>query len=164
MRRSYAPRPINKSYKKVLNYGPSSTGAGIVVHQPIVVGVESLSPGQGSPTDGTVPTGANVKYIDIQFTIANLAGVFCPTNIAIQYLLSGQTAIDPRVVGGHAQRNQVLLQLLRSTGEGQNQTYHIKFKIPKKFWRMKESMSWQFSYVSNVSTSWELQVIYKQYN
>ncbi len=154
-------RPINHTYKKILNFAPASRGAGTIIHLPIVVGVESLSPGQSSATDGTVPTGSVLTHIEIQFAIGNLAAAFCPTNIAIQYLLVGQTAVDPRIIGGHAQRNQVFLQLLRSTGEGQNQTFVIKFKIPKRFSRIRESMSWQFSYVSNVATSDAVQVIYK---
>ncbi len=159
--RSRGMRPTIRTFKKVLNFAPASTGAGVQQDQVVITGVDNLAIGQTSPTDATVPTGSKIAYFEIQLALTNLSAVFCATHITIQRLVSGQTAISPLLVGGNAQRNQVFMQSLRSTGEGQNQTWTIKFKVPPKFQRMSEGTAWMFSFSSHVSTSFASQIIYK---
>ncbi len=160
-RRRSSMRPTIRTFKKVLNFAPASTGAGVQQDQVVITGVDSLAIGQTSPTDATVPTGSKIAYFEIQLGMANLAAVMMATHLTVQRLVSGQTAISPLLVGGNAQRNQVFYQSLRVTGNGQNQTWTIKFKVPPKFQRMAEGTAWMFSFSSHTASSFVTQIIYK---
>ncbi len=155
---------MGKTYKKILNFAPVTEGAGAIVHKLLVNGVDSISPGQLGVTDATVPTGAIITHIEIQFVVTNLVSVFAALNIAIQYTLQSQSPIDPRVIGGNQQRNQVFFQSMRAIAKDQNQTLIIRFKIPKSFQRVKEGMQWHFSHVTGPASSDAAQVIYKMIN
>jgi len=156
-----ASRPMGRTYKKVINFAPVSAGAGAQQDILIATGADGIALGQTGPTDANIPTGSKIKWILIQYTLVNLAAVFCHANITMQYLLSGQTAISPILVGGNPQRNQVLLQGSRGIGQGQNETWTIMFKIPPKYQRMREGMAWMFSTQANVAVSQAIQIIYK---
>ncbi len=163
-RRSYGPRPVIKSYKKVLNFAPVSRGAAANFEHEMVLGVDSLSPGQGSVTDGTVSTGSNLKFIEIQYSAVNLAAASCFINISIQLLHSGQSIVSPIIVGGNAQRNQVHHLLQFSMGQGQNSNHIFKFKIPRRFQRVREGDSWNFVTRGTANFTEDLMIIYKFYS
>ncbi len=118
---------------------------------------------QTANTDAKVPTGAVVKYIEVQIAIVNLVATPCYINCSIQYHLGGQSFIDPNAVGGHNQRNQVLHQDMYSVGANQNSTHKFRFKIPKKFQRVKEGMDWGLIWSTNVAVNMQMQAIYKVY-
>ncbi len=150
---------MERTYKKVINFAPSTVGAS-TQHYLLAVGVDSLPLGQTGPTDAGVPTGAKIRTIVVQFPIGNILASSLVIHVALQYILSGQTAIAPNVVGGNPQRNQVLHQFVRSVGQFQNANISYTLKIPKRFQRMKESMQWMFSVTSSASAVQTAQIIY----
>ncbi len=135
--RRSAPKVIVKTYKKVLNFAPASHSAGAKINFDLVIGVDSISPGQTAVTDNNVPIGSIIDYIEIQYGVVNLAAAACFIHTSIQSRLSGQAAtVAPNVVGGNPQRNQVYHQEMRSIGQNQNATFVYKWKVPKHIRRI----------------------------
>jgi len=159
-RRRSRPRMIQRTYKKVLNFAPISRPAATQIDFIAVTGTDAISPGQTTVTDATVPTGSIVEKITWQYSEVNLLAAANFTNIAVQYTVAGQTAIDPRVVGGNPQRNQVLFQNLWTAGQGQNSNHKIEFNVPRKFQRVREGMIWTLSVISGGVKTDACQVIY----
>ncbi len=155
-------RPVIQSYKKVLFMANASFTAGFQ-SELLVDGVDSVAAGQTSATDGKVPTGSLVKFIEIQFAVNNSVATPCYLNCSIQYTYEGQNAIAPNVVGGNKQRNQVFHMDLFSVGQDQNSTHKFKIKIPKGFQRIREGMQWKLTWSNSATVNRELQVIYKFY-
>ncbi len=162
-RRMSMPRPVIKSYKKVIDEAPASRIAATIIDFDLVQGTDSISAGQGSATDVLVPTGSMVKAIniDVPFGYTGTATAF--VWISIQHLRANQSTISTRVVGGNPQRNQVFFQQLFMIGENQNHNFHKLFKIPRKFQRVREGDKWIFSYQSDVAHASGMQAIYKFY-
>ncbi len=161
-RSSMRPRQVVQSYKKVILHASASFTAGFQ-QEVMSTGVDSVAAGQTSATDVNVPTGAVITNMEIQFAAANVAAAACFINANVQYVQNNQTLQDPDTIGGNPQRNQVLYTKLYSVGEGQNSTFIIKFKIPKKFQRVREGMSWLFVWNNSASITRKMQVIYKFY-
>ncbi len=155
-------KSIVKSYKKVLNIIPSSYGVGFNTTT-IAKGVDGASADQTSNTDGNVPTGSVLKYIEIQFACVNLAAAAAIINTSIQYVLPGQNALDPITVGGDNKRSQVLHLDMFASGDSQSVNRQYKFKIPKRFQRLSEGMSWTFSFRNSGTVTASMQMIYKFY-
>ncbi len=161
-RRSRGPRTIIRSYKKVLNFAPVSSGAGVKFDHGLAAGADSVPLGQTGPTDNTVPTGSIIDYIEIQWGVSNLAAASNFVHITVQNLVSGQAAtVSPILVGGNPQRNQVHHQEMRSIGQGQNMTFVYKFKVPKMLQRMREGSQWFFTVLGTAAYTHSCQVIYK---
>ncbi len=161
--RRSSPRAVVVSYKKVLNFAPTSVGTAKQDFL-LVDGKDSVTSGQTGPTDANVPTGSIVTAIVIQLAITNLAAVSMFTHTTCQMLLGGQAStIAPNVVGGDSQRNQVFHQTMFSTGQFQNQTRSYVFKIPKKYQRVREEQKFLFSIISDGTNAHAVQVIYKFY-
>ncbi len=156
-------RPVIKSYKKVLNFAGASHAGATDILFPLSEGVDSISAGQSTVVDGTIPTGSVLKFIELQYTAGNLSAVFNTLNFIIQQLQDGQTGSSPITIGGDKKRNQVHLQGAWSIGEGQNSTHVIRFKIPKRFQRVREGDKWFFIVRGSATFSDQLQVIYKFY-
>ncbi len=116
---------------------------------------------QATNVDAQIPTGSRVKFIEVQFTISNLAAIHCYINCSLQYTQSTQVTIDPQAVGGNTQRNQVLHQDLFVVGQNQNSTHKFKFKIPPKYQRIREGMNWILVWSTNQTVNRSIQVIYK---
>ncbi len=154
---------VVQSYKKVLNFAPTSRAAAATIVQVLVQGVDSTAAGQTGPTDPFVPVGSIVKYIEIQFSWTNLVLVSLFTHFAIQHLRSGQAAVSPLLVGGDPQRNQVHLQLMKSLGQTQNGNLTIKFRIPPKYQRVRDGDKWDLVFNGNAVYVQATQVIYKFY-
>lgn len=157
-----SPRSVVQSYKKVINLAPASVAAGITA-QDMAVGVDSVAAGQTSAIDANVPTGCIIKEFVIQFSCANLVSVATFCWFTVQYLLSGQGNANPQIVGGHAQRNQVMFQTLRNIGKDQNFNIQLRIKVPKKFQRMREGMRWRAVWDIDQIHTEAMQVIYKFY-
>ncbi len=162
-RRSMRLQPIVKSYKKVLFFAEAAFTAGFT-NQFLVQGTDNISPTQSSQTDGTVPTGSIVKYIEVQFAISNLVSTPCYITCSLQYTLAGQSPKDPVSIGGNNQRNQVLHMDMYSVGANQNSNHKFRFKIPKKFQRVREGMNWALTWATNVTVNNQTLVIYKFYS
>ncbi len=153
---------VVQSYKKIIFRIAAGFSAGFQNEQ-IVLGVDSVAAGQTSATDPNVPTGSLIKYIDIQFAVSNLVSTPCYINCSIQYVLSGQTTVDPNLAGGHAQRNQILHMEMYSIGADQNSNHKFRFKVPPKFQRLREGMSWHLTWRNSATVNRQMQAIYKFY-
>lgn len=129
----------------------------------LIQGVDSVAVGQTSPTDANVPTGAIVKYIEVQFSAHNVTAGPLFLNCTIQYKLDAQSFKDPDLIGGDRQRNQVMHMDLFSVGQHQNSTHKFKFKVPKGFQRVREGMNWGLVWNNSASVNRKVQVIYKFY-
>ncbi len=161
-RRRSGPRPVIQSYKKVLYYAGASFTAGFQTEF-IAQGVDSVAAGQTGPTDVQVPTGSIIKYVEVQFAANNPSAAAVYLNCTLQYTRSNQNMLDPGVVGGHAQRNQVLHMDLFSVGHDQNSTHKFKFKIPKHLQRLQEGMDWGLTWANDATVGRTVQIIYKFY-
>ncbi len=159
-RRRSGPRPVNKTYKKVLNFADASFTSGFQTEQ-AMIGVDGVAINQTTATDGNVPTGAIVKYIEWQIAINNSVATPCYVNCTVQYRLSGQTMQNPDLIGGNPQRNQVLHQELFSVGQDQNSTHKLKFKVPKQFQRVREGMAWGLVWSNTATVNRATQIIYR---
>lgn len=171
MRRNYSRRTARRSglgtviqsYKKVLNVAPASVAAATQTNTPMTSGVDSVAAGQTSVTDPQVPTGAVVKFIEIQLSVQNLVNIAAFGHVAIQLLRSGQAQIAANAVGGNPQRNQVFHLDMFSLGTNQNVNRKYRFKIPRSFQRIREGDSWQFSFTADQIRTEAYQIIYKFY-
>ncbi len=153
---------VVQSYKKVLHFDELSFAPGFQ-QETILTGVDSIAAGQSTATDGQVPTGSIIKYIEVQFAVNNSVATPCYINCTMQYKQSGQTFIDPDLVGGNPQRNQVLHMDLFSVGQDQNSTHKFKTKVPKQFQRIREGTQWAMVWRNSSTVNREVQIIYKFY-
>lgn len=161
-RRRSSPRAIIKSYKKVIFLADAGFTAGF--HNDFIAsGIDAIAAGQTSATDINVPTGSIIKQFEVQFACSNIVSGNNYVNCSIQYALANQSHINPDVVGGNSQRNQVLHMDNFSVGADQNSTHKFKFKIPKKFQRLREGMVWSLVWSNNASLNRQTQIIYKFY-
>ena len=151
-----------QSFKKVLNHAPASFGAGSRTLN-MTTGTDSVAAGQTSPTDSQVPTGAILKFIEIQISYGQISGGAVFAHCSIQLLRANQTAIASNVVGGNPQRNQVFHQMMYQLGINQNFNRTIKFRIPKKFGRVREGDKWIWEITSSGTLTQAHQFIYKFY-
>ncbi len=162
-RRSMGMRPVIQSQKVVLNYAPTSRAATSVLTSNLSKGIDAVAAGQSGPTDPNVPTGSIIKYFEIQWSVTNLINVSQFFWISIQRRHSGQPQVSPRLVGGHPQRNQVFYQKQFMLGQSQNSNHIIRFKVPKKYQRVRDGDLWDFIWESDQVHTEALQVIYKYY-
>ncbi len=161
-RRRPSMQPVIRSYKKIIDLVSASYTTGFS-NFPMALGTDSVSAGQTSGVDVAVPTGCILKYIELKFVINNAVAAPIFINTSTMMVLAGQSAIDPRAVGGVGSRNQVIHQDLFGIGQDQNFTRTMKIRIPKRFQRMKEVMSWVFSWSTDGSVQFAAKAIYKFY-
>ncbi len=154
--------PVIQSMKYVVDYAPASQPVA-KLDFPISTGTDLVPAGQSSPAVTIVPTGSVIKFIEIHYAVVNLASTAAFMYVSIQRLHSGQTSVDPRTIGGSAQRNQCHFQALYVVGEQQNTTRNFRFKVPKKFQRVREGDIWQLVTYCTGVTSQAVQMIYKFY-
>ncbi len=160
-RRSAMPRTVVQSFKKVLNFAGSSHAASALIQRQLVIGTDSVAAGQTGPTDAQVPTGSVIKYIEIMYSGANLINIALFWHMSIQLLRGNQTQINPLLVGGNIQRNQVFHQDMSSIGQTQIFNRRYRFKIPRRYQRVREGDQWIFNHVGDQILTDVVQVIYK---
>ncbi len=161
--RSMGMRPVIQSFKKVLNFAPTSRLSAVEHPSVLSVGVDSAAAGQTGPTDANVPTGSVIKFIEIQWSMGNLSGGNNFFTTSIQKLHSGQAIIRSDLVGGDPQRNQIHNQTSFQIGTDQNGSRKYLFKIPKRFQRVRDGDSWVFTRRGSATFTDAVQVIYKFY-
>ncbi len=154
-------RPVVKSFKKIINSAQATFAAGF--QSEFLVQGENIAADQSTPTDPAVPTGSIIKYIEIQFAAANILEAPLFINCTIQYTLSSQVGRDPDTLGGNNQRNQCLHMDLFSVGGFQNSTHKFRFKVPKKFQRVREGMDWLLVWSNSASVVRKVQTIYQRF-
>lgn len=152
---------VTQSYKQVKMIAPVSVGAATQQNVTMASGVDNYA----GPTAGnnSVPTGAVIRYIEVQLSFVNLVSIASFLFVTIQHLRSGQSAIDNQAIGGDPQRNQVHLQILRTIGKEQNTNITIRFKVPAKFQRVREGDIWAICTKSDTIHTYAGQIIYKFY-
>ncbi len=161
-RRRSMPRQVIQSYKKVLNFAPTSIGAGSTNYI-MITGTDSVAAGQTGVTDAVVPTGCIVKSITIQCMFSQIVGGSVFLHLSVQHLRAGQSAIASNVIGGNPQRNQVFLQKAMSVGINQNMNPQMSLKIPSRFGRVREGDNWVLEVTNSNTIVTAVQVIYKFY-
>ncbi len=161
-RRSGRPTAVIQSQKVVQNFLDASFSSGFQT-ETLAIGVDGFAGGQTSATDSSVPTGSRINFIEVQFAVNNSVAIPVYITCTLQYKLSGQAFIDPSIVGGHKQRNQVLHMDLFAIGQDQNSTHKFKFKIPSKFQRIREGMEWGLVWNNSQTVNRRALVIYKYY-
>ncbi len=161
-RSSMIPRNVIQSFKKVIDIAPESLTVNkhdILLSQ----GLDSTTAGQTSPTDVDVPVGSIIKHFNIDLAFINIGNTDCFLWITIQQLRSGQTGVNPRVVGGNNQRNQVFRQKMIGVPPDTNANIHWTFKIPKRFQRVRAGDTWVIRYENDNVVSRCAQIVYKFY-
>ena len=154
---------VVQSYKKVLNFAPASRTV-TTTHTFIASdGQDSVAAGQTGVTDASVPTGSVIRNIEFQFSVTNLTSQSEYFWASIQRVHTGQGAISARAVGGSPQRNQVHKLYQFMVGKDQNSNHVWKFKVPKKFGRVREGDAWMLTIESDAVHNSAVQVIYKFY-
>ncbi len=156
-------QPVIQTFKKVINSADAGVSADASRIYPLSEGKDSVAAGQTSAVDVDVPTGSIIKFIDIFICVTNLVAISCFTSVAIQLVHIGQGAISPLSVGGSGQRNQVFHQDFFSVGKEQNLTRRYRFKVPKRFQRVREADKWQIVTNSTAATTQAGLAIYKFY-
>lgn len=154
---------VVQSFKKVINHAGASRAAATNIILACSTGVDSVAAGQSGPTDVQVPTGSLIKYIEFQMSFYNGTNAAVFVHLTIQRIHEGQTPISPLLVGGDPQRNQVFHQDLFNIGQLQNVNRKYRFKVPKKYQRVREGDKWQLVYQGDVVHSSVGQFIYKFY-
>ncbi len=162
-RRRMGMRPVIQSFKKVLNDAPASRLSATNIQTTLSVGVDSTAAGQTGPTDAGVPTGSLIKFFEIQWAMGNVSGGNNFFHVAIEQIHSNQGIIAPNVVGGSPQRNQVFYQSLFQIGTDQNGSRTYRFKVPRKYQRVREGDEWRFVRQGSATFTDGVQVIYKFY-
>jgi len=163
MGRRNGMRPVIQSFKKVLDFAPASRTVTTTHQFNLVVGVDSVAAGQTTVSDANVPTGAMVKFIEVQYAISQLVSQAAYFWTTIQIRHAGQSVVSGRTVGGNAQRNQVFHQTHIVIGKDQNSNHVYKWKVPKGQQRVREGDTWQFTIESDVVHNSSIQAIYKFY-
>ncbi len=154
------PKGSTRSVKYVLDevQGTSTTGT---VSFELAKGVDDETLGQTNGQDTSVPTGVKIKQFNIMSCWGSITGVSTFLHWSIQRLSSSQNAIDPTAVGGNALRTNVMMQGMSCIGDRQNATVDIKYKVPKKFWRIRDGDRWMFTTKSSTNVDTVKQCIYK---
>ncbi len=158
--RGRGQRAIIQSVKKQIVIGPQSALAGNTSFL-LVKGQDQLS----VPVEqDEAPTGAMVKYIECQISQQNLDQANATfTVVSMQKVHTGQVAIDPYTTGGNEQRNQVFHTIVRCVAPVQNSNIMVKFKVPKRYWRMRNGDEWRLTINNNLPVEQLIFVFYKYY-
>jgi len=162
-RRSMAPRPVTVSFKKVLDVAPQTLIPDTNIIELISIGKDSTTAGQTTPTDAEVPVGSIIKFIEIHWSVSQQSNNDAYAWYYIGQFRAGQVPINPRTVGGSDVRNQIFHQGLFMVGNDQNSNRTYRFKVPKRFQRVRAGDQWVFVHNHDTAVSSALQVIYKFY-
>ncbi len=155
------PRGSTRSAKYIVNRAGATEAAGIIVSA-IVQGTDNTTLGQSSSTDTNVPVGCKVKVFDIFMPKVNLGAATANFIIwSIQRLESGQAVTNPSSAGGNPLRKNIMMMGMLGLGAGQNNSLHIRYKVPKRLQRMGDGVNWQIVNDNGLAVSTKYMVIYK---
>ncbi len=154
------PRGATRSAKYVIDE-PQATSGVTLAQFILAVGTDNAVIGQTSGLDNNVPTGAKIKQLNIMSCWGSITGVSTFLHWSIQRVLSGQANLDPTLVGGNPLRKNIMMQGMLCIGDKQNAPLDIKYKIPKKFWRLGDGDKWVFVTKSSTNVDTVKQCVYK---
>jgi len=155
------PRGSTRSSKYIVQQAASSEAAGTQVVS-MCLGADDAVLSQSGSADITVPVGAKVKELDIRMPKVNLGAATANfIHWTIQRIQPSQAVLSPILTAGSTLRRNVMLSGVIGLGAGQNNSLHVKYKIPKTFWRMGDGQSWQLVMDNGLACSTVYQIIYK---
>ncbi len=155
------PRGMSRSAKYTVEQAGSSEAAGI---QAITMakGTDAQTLGQSGPTAFNVPVGSKITLFDIRMPKVNLgAGTANFIHWSIQRTLTGQSVLNPISSGGSPLRKNIMLSGVLGLGAGQNNSLHIRYKVPKRFQRMGDGDVWQIVNNNGLACSTIYEFVYK---
>ncbi len=153
-------RGSTRSVKYVIDE-PQATSQTTVQTFQLAKGTDNATLGQTSGTDVAIPTGAKIKQFNIMSCWGSISDVSTFLHWSIQLVKTGQNVVDPTAVGGDGARNNVMMQGMVCVGEHQNQSVDIKYKVPKKFWRLADDSKWDFVTKCSTNVDTVKQCVYK---
>jgi len=160
-RRRSIPRSMTRSAKYIVVSGPVTAAAGIEAVT-MFQGQDNTVLGQTGPTDAGVPVGAKISQIEIFMPKVNLgAGTANFIHWTIQRSLTGQSIVNPITASGNPLRKNILLSGVLGLGAGQNNSLHVKYKIPPKFQRIGDGDIWSIVNDNGLAVSVTYYIIYK---
>ncbi len=154
------PRGSTRSAKYIVNIADASEAAGTTATT-IINGADNVTLGQASVTDVGVPVGSKIARIEIFMPKVNLAATANFVTWSIQRTVSGQSIISPILSGGNPLRKNILLTGMIGLGEGQNNSLHVKYNVPKSFQRIGDGDVWSIVNDNGGAVSTQYQFIYK---
>ncbi len=149
---------LSKKYQVVV--APASESAGKIDFL-MAQGFDDAVLGQATVTDSTVPVGAKVTELRIRWEGVSLANVAVIGHWSIQRVNASQGTVDPAVAGGDPLFRNIMLSGMKSVGLNQNSSLNIRYKIPKKFWRLGDTEKWYFVTNFNNVMTVSKEAIYK---
>ncbi len=156
-----SPRGSTRSVKYVVDIAGASEAAGLTAHT-MCKGVDISSLGQTAATSDSVPTGSKVVLFDIRMPKVNLGAATANfIHWSIQRTQSGQAVVNPSVPGGNPLRKNILLSGVLGLGAGQNNSMHIRYKVPKKFQRIADGDVWNIVNNNGLAVSAIYQFVFK---
>jgi len=160
-RSSGRPRGSTRSAKYIVNQAGASEAAGTIAVS-IAVGTDNTTLGQTGGTDIAVPVGAKITVIDMFMPKVNLGAATANfITWSLQRTRTGQAIIRPDTAGGSPLRNNILLTGVLGLGAGQNNSLHIRYKIPPKFQRVADGDVWNVVNRNDLVVSTQYLFIYK---
>ncbi len=160
-RRRSSPRPTARYGKYIVFVAGASEAAGLTATT-MFKGVDAATLGQTGVTDVDVPVGARIEQVEIFMPKVNLGAATANFIVwSIQRTLFGQSVLDPITAGGKANRKNILLTGVVGLGAGQNNSLHVKYRIPKKFQRIGDGDVWSLVTNNGLAVSTMYYIIYK---
>ncbi len=154
------PKGSTRSRKYQVVVAPASESAGKIDFQ-VVRALDDEVLGQTSVTDSDVPVGAKVTEIRIRWEGVSLANVAVIGHWSLQRIDALQPTLDPAVAGGDPLFKNIMLSGMKSVGLNQNSSLNIRYKVPKKFWRLADGQRWFFVTNFNNVMTVSKEAIYK---
>ncbi len=153
-------RPTIRSAKYIVVQAPTSEAPGLQAVI-IAVGTDNATLGQTSVIDVAIPTGARIESFEIFMPKINLSATANIITWTIQRTLSGQTVVNPLLAGGNPIRKNIILTGVLGLGDHQNNSLHIKFRVPKRFQRIGDGDQWNLVTDNLVAVTTSYYIIYK---
>ncbi len=139
----------------------ASEAAGLQAHT-MASGKDLGVLGQTGVTDAEVPVGAKIVLFDIRMPKVNLgAGTANFIHWSIQRTEVGQAIQNPITAGGDPKRTNILLSGVIGLGAGQNNSLHIRYKVPKRYQRIKDGNVWSLVMNNGLAVSAIYEIVYK---
>ncbi len=141
-RSSGLPQGSTRSVKYIVEIGGATEATGTTVAT-LAQGVDNTTLGQTGVTDTLIPVGSKITLFDIRMPKVNkAAGTANFVHWSLQRTVSGQGVINPASAGGNPLRKNIMLSGVLGLGPGQNNSGHIRYRVPKRFQRIGDGDAW----------------------
>ncbi len=155
------PRGSTRSAKYIVQVAAASEGAGLAAHT-MCLGADNETLGQTSGLNAAVPVGCKIMLFDIRMPKVNLGAATANfIHWSIQLTRSGQAVVNPLSAAGNPLRKNIMLSGVLGLGAGQNNSLHIRYKVPKKFQRIADGDVWNIVNNNGLVVSAVYEFVYK---